>query len=65
MGNYKITPPTTVQSFFIMVAPTPDWLCCAHNNLFLLLWSEDRRNAPYANPFPVTALDSQLHDSNG
>ena len=53
---------------FIMVAPTPDCLCCGpcsvHNNLFLLLWSEDRRNAPYANPFPVTALDSQLHDSN-
>ena len=56
------------QALFIVVAPTADWLCCApcsvHNNLFFLLWSEDRRNAPYANPFPVPALCSQLHGSN-
>ena len=56
------------QAIFIAVAPTADCICCApcsvHNNLFFLLWSEDRRNAPYANPFPATALGSQLHGSN-
>lgn len=66
-GKLQNHTPTTVQSYLIMVAPTPDCLCCVrctvHNNLFLLLWSEDRRNALYTNPFPVAPLDSQLHDS--
>ena len=67
--NYKITAPTTTRFFVTVLTPAADCLprspCNAHSKLFLPFWSEDRSNAPHVNPFPVTALDNQRHDSNG
>jgi hypothetical protein len=80
LGNFKITHPASISSFFILVRPEAGWLklelvcdlaiifplllCSIHRTLFLLFRFEGTSHALLANPFPLTAMHSSLHDSN-